>query len=220
VRTAGGLILLVVVGCSASRRRDERMVGRSTALDAGAESIVAPAQPGQPISARETDADGGIVGEVGEGSFVVQGRIGEGKYGQLKAGPGGAGSGYGVGCREEDGCHPRGRSRHPRVELEGLTVTGDLDYSLVRRPVYAQLPSIQQCYVARLEARPELAGVVIASFAIARNGSVIDVSASGVRDRVVEACVEAVIRAIRFPSREAGGVVNVSHCRFSLRPDE
>jgi hypothetical protein len=100
-----------------------------------------------------------------------------------------------------------------------LTVIGDLDARLVRRSVYAQLASIRACYVARLEARPELAGVLVASFAIARNGMVIHVAASGIEDRAVEGCVEAVIRAIRFTARDTGDVVQVSDCRFTVRPD-
>lgn len=91
---------------------------------------------------------------------------------------------------------------------------GGLDKAIIRRYVRRQLAQLQYCFEKELLAHRELEGTVETEFLIQPDGSVHDVSATGVSTEVSR-CVARVIERIVFPRH---GQVSSVRYPFTYRP--
>jgi hypothetical protein len=66
----------------------------------------------------------------------------------------------------------------------------------VERPVEARVEDFRACYEEELKAHPKLSGRVDASWTIGKDGRVVKVATTGLKE--VGACIAAVIKSIRF----------------------
>ena len=108
--------------------------------------------------------------------------------------------------------------KHPgHVQIGAPTSSGGLDKVVIRRYIRRNLNKIAYCYEKELAAKPDLSGVVTATFTIGGEGKVTASSAKGMDDNVAT-CIADLIRAIEFPKPEGGGEVNVTSYPFSFRP--
>ena len=82
------------------------------------------------------------------------------------------------------------------------------DKSLIRRQIRVNMPRFKYCYEKALAKNPGLEGRVIAKFAIGKDGSVVEASASGLPD--VNECIAAVVKTIKF-APTGGGVMQVNY---------
>lgn len=127
------------------------------------------------------------------------------------AGPGGGGEGSvgggkGGGCRADPN-DPLGgtctRDGGTSVIEEGeIQSVGAIDKPAVRKVVREHFEALRFCYEATLLANPDIAGTVVAKFTIQLDGTVHDVTASGVHPDV-ESCVAAKVRGFKFPKPDA-----------------
>ena len=141
------------------------------------------------------------------------GTIGEGSYGTLGKGSG-ASVGYGGGA----GMLRAAVAAVPTVSIGApSSATGSLDKQIIRRYVRRQLNQIQYCYDTRLLPRRTLAGTLTVHFTIGESGRVAAVTADGLGDAEVEACVAAVIKAIEFPRPGDGGLIQINY-PFAFHP--
>ncbi|HEU0037087.1 MAG TPA: AgmX/PglI C-terminal domain-containing protein [Kofleriaceae bacterium] len=101
------------------------------------------------------------------------------------------------------------------VEDGELQAMGNVDKLAVKRVVRENLDKLQYCYEKTLLANPGIAGSVIVKFTIAIEGSVSDVTATGVHPEV-EACVVDKFRTFKFPRPQAG-TVEVTY-PFTFKP--
>lgn len=127
-----------------------------------------------------------------------------GRHGQIGAGAGGGGYGGGLGSR--GGGNTGGG---------GPAVHGSIDKEVIRRVVRANVNQIRQCYEATLLNNPGIGGTLKTKWTIRSDGSVGDVSASGIHADV-EACVVTKIETWKFPAPAGGGSVVISY-PFVLR---
>ena len=138
------------------------------------------------------------------------GRIGPG------AGPGpGRGPGFGPGY---DG--RRVRRREPlviRTKRKNIAVAAGLTPAIVRRYIQKKLPQVRNCYERELQVRRDLAGTVVTDFQISPKGKVVGLSASGLRNGEVEACVGKAIASVQFPVPDGGVYVKVRY-PFRMSP--
>lgn len=105
-----------------------------------------------------------------------------------------------------------------QVVLATPEVHGDLDHAIIRRYIKRQNAKITYCYEKALLGNPTLAGTVTTEILIdANNGHVAGVSAKGLGNKEVEACIAGVIRDIEFPAAKGGGPVKVMY-PFKLVP--
>ena len=83
----------------------------------------------------------------------------------------------------------------------------------VRDVITGQNAKIRACYTRRLKAVPGLAGKVVVRFEIQADGTPnkIEITSSTVNDSVLERCLVARIKSLRFAARAGGGVLEVSH---------
>jgi Ca-activated chloride channel family protein len=106
----------------------------------------------------------------------------------------------------------------PQVVIGSPEAHGDLDKGIIRRYIKRSSQKITYCYEKALLRKPELAGTVTTEILIdANNGHVAGVSAKGLGDKEVEACIAGVIRDIEFPSAKGGSTVKVIY-PFKLVP--
>ena len=128
--------------------------------------------------------------------------------------PGGGGEG---GCRADPNdplgsCTPGGKGV---IEEGELSAVGAIDKAVVRRVVREHFEALRYCYEATLLANPEIAGTVIAKFTIQIDGTVHDVTASGVHPDV-ETCIATKVSSFRFPKPD-GAKVEVAY-PFTFKP--
>ncbi len=90
----------------------------------------------------------------------------------------------------------------PRPDATASTTSADQLQSLIQRHASARL---SQCYASALEYEPELAGDVVVSIAVSRQGEVRSVlgGARALR-RSIGSCVESALRAVPFPVDPGG----------------
>lgn len=106
--------------------------------------------------------------------------------------------------------------RTPTMVVGAPIVQTGLDAAIVRRYIRRNQWKLMYCYEKRQLAKSDLAGSVSTQFTIARDGSVVARSATGL-DPEVESCIERVLEAIEFPKPETGLSVEVS-CPLIFHP--
>ena len=107
--------------------------------------------------------------------------------------------------------------RVPNVRPGKPVVKGGLDGAIVRRVVRRYLGQIRSCYEQGLHDDPLLAGKVKIRWVVDPTGKVPAVRVTGIK-RKVAACLEKVIRKLRFPAPEGGGSVIIEY-PLQMRPD-
>jgi outer membrane biosynthesis protein TonB len=124
-------------------------------------------------------------------------------------GSGLGGSGYGRGA----GYYGKKGGGVPGVGTADPIILGALDKSIIDRIVKQNLPQIRYCYQKELNKNPKLFGKLVVKFVIAKDGSVSSAStkASTLKNPIVEQCVNARFRRMRFPKPKGGGIVIVSY---------
>ena len=146
---------------------------------------------------------------------------GDGKPGGSKGDPGvtggepGGGSEGGCQVNPEDplgSCSPGGKGV---IEEGELSTVGAIDKAVVRKVVREHFEALRYCYEATLLANPDIAGTVLAKFTIQIDGTVHDVTASGVHPDV-ETCIATKVRGFRFPKPD-GAKVEVAY-PFTFKP--
>jgi hypothetical protein len=89
----------------------------------------------------------------------------------------------------------------PKIAEASVSVSGDLDKTVVRRITRSRFATFRACYVKALKATPTLHGVVNTSFQIAAAGSVASATtSSSMGDASMDACVRGVFQSLTFPS--------------------
>jgi hypothetical protein len=184
--------------------RGNEVFQRSTALDPGA-------------------LLGGLLGTDGATAFAVNGLgirgTGAGPDGQLEGegvlstvGRGRPGS-DGVAYANRVGNLPQHRARPPEVQQGIAQVRGTLDREIVRRVIRQHLNEVRYCYEQALPRKPQLAGRVVAHFAILATGatSAVAIGESTLGDVRVEACIAQAVRRWDFPRPRDGGLALVSY---------
>jgi len=101
------------------------------------------------------------------------------------------------------------------IEDGELQTVGAIDKAVVRKVVREHFEALRYCYEATLLANPDIAGTVIAKFTIGIDGTVQEVTASGVHPDV-ETCVALKVRGFRFPKPD-GAKVEVAY-PFTFKP--
>lgn len=98
-----------------------------------------------------------------------------------------------------------------------LTLSGRIPPEVIQRVVRQHFGAVRGCYEMGLRTNPSLAGRVVVSFTIGRDGAVGMVNASGDMPADVSGCVAKTFYGLSFPAPE-GGVVNVTY-PISLSPN-
>lgn len=88
------------------------------------------------------------------------------------------------------------------IEEGEMESVGAIDKTAVRKVVREHFEALRLCYESTLLANPTIAGTVVAKFTIQLDGTVHDVTASGVHPDV-EICVAAKVRGMKFPRPDA-----------------
>ena len=99
----------------------------------------------------------------------------------------------------------------PTVSLGAATVTGSLDKATIRRYFNRNLAKIADCYESVQVTNKTLHGASKVEFIISPNGNVSSAKASGLHDDTVEDCVSALVKAIEFPKKMAGGETDATY---------
>jgi len=94
---------------------------------------------------------------------------------------------------------PKGRATIP---TRAATLPGFCAKEDVERPVRGRVGDIRACYEAQLTHRPRLEGRVDVMWTIGKDGRVVKVATTGLKE--VGACVATVIKSIRFRPPEIG----------------
>ncbi len=157
----------------------------------------------------------GVAHAVGHGGWGY-GAVGHGfggggvAYGAIGVG---SGSGFASATHESGvlGVVGRAAASAPTVVIGAAVMTGDLDRNLIRRYVRRKLPALRHCYEKALVREHDLESTVTATFSIGADGHVIESSADGALDAVLEGCVADVIRTIEFPAAKGAGAVSVRY---------
>jgi hypothetical protein len=97
--------------------------------------------------------------------------------------------------------------------LAGVTISGSLSATMIRRYVRFQRNRIRGCYERRLQSNPRLAGRVTLRFVVDHSGAVpaAHVVHSTLGDAEVEACLVDAIGEIQFPRSECRARALVSY---------
>jgi hypothetical protein len=92
-------------------------------------------------------------------------------------------------------------------------VVGHIDPELIRKVVHDHRAQIRTCYEMQLNARPNLAGKLVAAWTIDPEGNVVEAHTqeSALHDRTVESCVTSKIKTWHFPIPKGGGEVFVTY---------
>lgn len=138
---------------------------------------------------------GGAIGSVGYGMG--------GGYGYGVAGTGVYGSiGHGAPAPARETVDPGPVSAPaPRDLTVGVaSVRGDLDRDAIGRSVRARKSAVRACYEKQLAREPDLEGTVVVTFTVSGDGTVTAVTATGLGNAEVEACIAGVVRGIQFPA--------------------
>lgn len=98
-----------------------------------------------------------------------------------------------------------------------LTLSGRIPPEVIQRVVRQHFGGVRGCYEMGLRTNPNLAGRVVISFTIGRDGAVGMVNASGDMPADVTSCVAKTFYGLSFPAPD-GGVVNVTY-PISLSPN-
>lgn len=101
----------------------------------------------------------------------------------------------------------------PGVEPSRSGGNGGIARAAVERALIEGQRAPRLCYERRLLARPELAGELTVRVSVDGGGAVREVSVTNttLRDRVVERCLAAEVRGLRFPATGVTGAVTASH---------
>jgi TonB family protein len=147
---------------------------------------------------------------IGEGGGGQGEGIGLGSIGTLGHGAGpGDGLGFGSGSGRLSGSH---RTRPPQMRTGAAEVSGRIPPEVIQRIVRQSFGTFRACYERALTAGPNLAGRVVVTFSITRDGSVkgAQVQSSDVANAEMGTCVAQAFSALKFPAPE-GGVVTVTY---------
>jgi len=113
----------------------------------------------------------------------------------------------------------RGGGNRPAVVAGMAAVRGSLSREVIRRVIRRHINRVRYCYERQLQSEPSLEGRLTIRFTIAATGN--SQSAAAVADTLgsgaVQSCVVQVVRTMRFPAPNGGGVVVVSY-PFVFRP--
>ncbi len=155
-----------------------------------------------------------VLGACGGGakkSSVPDTQIRSGSSSELPGGGGPMDPVVGSSCKEVPGAPLSSCEGAPKGVLEEgeMQTVGAIDKTVVRKVVREHFEALRYCYEATLLANPNIAGTVIAKFTIGIDGTVQDVTASGVHPDV-ETCVATKVRGFRFPKPD-GAKVEVAY---------
>lgn len=147
------------------------------------------------------------------------GLLGLGTRGGGRVGPAAGGGSVGIGALTTSREPGRGVEPALKRRRQGHIVPGrvvhspGLDKREVRRVMTRNRARLQFCYEKELNPKPNLQGKVSLEFTVLPNGQVSKVRSanSTLQDEVVEACLERVVRSLRFPKPRGGGVVIVRY---------
>lgn len=100
------------------------------------------------------------------------------------------------------------RSGTPRVELEAITVQGDLSPKAIFRTVRERTPDFRRCYDDALKRRPNATGHVVVHFDITASGNVKDAidAEQDMGDETMAECVGNAFRTLIFPRPNWGPI--------------
>jgi hypothetical protein len=99
----------------------------------------------------------------------------------------------------------------PKVTMDGVTVTGGLPQEVVRRVLRRELGRKRYCYEKELRKNPKLAGTIVTTIVIDKDGKVTSAKRSGgsLTDPAVAACID-LARARAFPAPQGAAPVTVT----------
>jgi TonB family protein len=104
-----------------------------------------------------------------------------------------------------------GRATSGPVVAGSSTVKGSLPKEVIRRIVRSRINSIRYCYEKQLSQQPDLQGRIAIKFVIAADGKVTTADVMHGMQEHVDACVQKVVKSMRFPKPDGGGVVTVQY---------
>lgn len=112
-----------------------------------------------------------------------------------------------------DGIGDIGGKREAKLRVEGETILGPLDRSLIDAEIKRHLAAIRYCYQRELPKSPDLSGRVSIRFVIAGTGEVSSaaVKSSTLANPAAEACISGRFLRMRFPAPLGGGIVIVTY---------
>ena len=92
-------------------------------------------------------------------------------------------------------------------------VRGSLDKEVIRRVIRRRQSAVRRCYETQLRTKPDLAGKVTVRFIVSSTGSVqtATTSSSTLDDKTTERCLLSVVKRMRFPKPQGGGIVVVNY---------
>lgn len=100
---------------------------------------------------------------------------------------------------------PRPRAR-PEIRMGAVRVRGGLSREIVRRHLRRYSVQFRYCYERELSRKPDLKGKAEIAFRIASSGRTGDARSSGSLHERVRACIERVVRRMRFPPPKGAAV--------------
>lgn len=111
-------------------------------------------------------------------------------------------------------------SLRPPAFLQPPALQGELDLALVTAEVKRRLAPLEECYARRLAASPGLAGTVVLHWTIDERGDVPEscITSDTAKDPELATCVDALVRAGRFPAPRGGSVPVSIPFVFTARP--
>lgn len=100
-----------------------------------------------------------------------------------------------------------------RIRPGKTMVRGSLDKDVIRRVIRKSQNQVRYCYERALVNNPELAGRITVKFVISAEGNVIKaaIASTSLENEGVEKCVVRVVRRMRFPAPQGGGIVVVNY---------
>ena len=160
------------------------------------------------------DSGGAMLGGGGGSlSGTVVGTVGgAGGLGTRGTSPGGGGSSGDIGGLGS--VNFGGKTDSHRVRVGQVVVAGN-SKEVVAKVLAQARNQVRYCYEKELQRKPDLRGKVTLTFVINGEGVVIDVkitqSTLGDNGKAVCACVERIVRGLRFPRPAGGGATTVTY---------
>lgn len=112
-----------------------------------------------------------------------------------------------------------GGNMRPAVVAGSAAVRGSLSREVIRRVIRRHINRVRHCYERQLQSEPSLEGRLTIRFTIAATGNIQSATAAAdtLHSGAVQSCVVQVVRSMRFPAPNGGGIVVVSY-PFIFRP--
>jgi hypothetical protein len=94
---------------------------------------------------------------------------------------------------------------------------GELDKSIIRRYIRAQMERFRHAFEVALLSNPNLQGTVTMQFFISPQGKVLQASVSGVGNATFRNAIKSVLNSVKFPAPTDGGTVHVTAYDLTFR---